>query len=303
MSVGMRDFKYRALAQAPIPDWGWDLKDFKSECLREVSETFLWNLLRTSTFALMPAWIALEATRDQFWRENVASPDDSDEVWDAKMNAAAENWRNMPNEEFRKFIDKVGIEFIEAHLGSSRATALGIDAIFTSIVVESWTAFETLAAELWVTTLDNNSSIATRVESAGVLRIGKKKNVRTTYDLTTNPGSYWFEIQRAVFQRLEEIRTLYVAAFGDEVKNLFDETEDGYIAVLSAVRNVIVHKRGRADLKFLTDIGGFSKFDGVKEHELLLLDGKDVQKMRDAAMQIGRKLIQLADAALSPKEP
>src|SRR5436305_12142489 len=66
---------YRALALGKIPDWGWDLKDFKSPCLYQVADTFNYHLVRTSTFALMPAWIALESIREQLWLDYLAVKD------------------------------------------------------------------------------------------------------------------------------------------------------------------------------------------------------------------------------------
>jgi hypothetical protein len=91
---------------------------------------------------------------------------------------------------------------------------------------------------------------------------------------------------------------LYVAAFGGAAKDAFRQIEGGYIRVLNAFRNVLAHKRGCADLKFLEEIQSFSEFNHIKEHELILLDGQAVKKMRDSAMKLGQKLIQIADTAL-----
>ena len=131
-----------------------------------------------------------------------------------------------------------------------------------------------------------------------MLRTGKKNTTRTTFKWQTHPGSYWLEIKRASFRRLDDIRTFHIAAFGDEIKKLFVEIEEGYIEVLSSVRNLIVHKRGYVDVEFLGKIQRFPAFNDVTERTLLLLDGEQVKKMRDAAMNLGRKLIQVADAAL-----
>jgi hypothetical protein len=188
-----------------LPDWGWHLKDFKSECLKSVSETFMWNLLRTSNFALLPAWIALEATREQFWRDHAQSADDSAEEEARKMDEFVRSWRSMPKEKLQQLIDRVGIEFIESHLTWSNGTALGIDTVFSSIIIDSWTSFETLAAVLWATTLDNDKTghIQSAVDQSGALRSPKKKQTRPTFSLKTHPGAFWLETRRAVFQRLE----------------------------------------------------------------------------------------------------
>jgi hypothetical protein len=101
-----------------------------------------------------------------------------------------------------------------------------------------------------------------------------------------------------MFQKLERILELYKAALGPKADALFDNVEGGNIAVLYAFRNVFVHKRGKADRKFLDDIAAYPEFSSIKENDIVSVNGKEVRQMRDSAMTSGRELILLADAEL-----
>src|SRR4051794_10864745 len=90
-----RALNYRALARSAFPDTrGWDVKDIRSKCLKPIVEAFMKNVVRTSTFCLMPARLTLSIQRSQLWRDFIAqkrgiliNPDSSDYV------------RNLPHED------------------------------------------------------------------------------------------------------------------------------------------------------------------------------------------------------------
>ena len=276
--------QYKALALGKIPDWGWHLKDFKSKCLRGVAETFNWHLMRTSAFARLPAWVALEAVREQLWidhatiknggsitsdlAEYVKAPlPKSVEVEFARL---AKAYRSTDEEMAKALLEGIGMKFIENSIPASIHIRVGVEVIFESVVRESWTAFEDLSRELWRVVLDNDDgSVAGRVG-----RISKP------------------------FQSMGDIKKSYELAFGPTVIELFNQVETGYIHVLHAFRNVLVHRRGKADDKFRKQISNYPEFSAIKENDQIALNGEAVRKMRDSAMMLGRRLIELADAEL-----
>ena len=307
-TVHPRVWNYKSLALGYIPDWGWKLKDFQSKCLMEVAESFNWNLVRTSTFALMPAWIALEVVREQLWIDYASVKDGCSLNPDLAAYASeplsqniqaeyarlVEGYKALPDEPAKRLLEDIGIFFIEARIPTSRGIAVGVEVIFESIVRESATAFEDLVRELWAVVLDNDDgSMASRV--MGSLR-KPSKDVVPTFNPKTHPGSYQVETRQVVFQKLEKIKELYAVAFGTTASTLFDSVNAGYINVLYAFRHVLVHKRGKADSKFREQLANYPEFAHIKGE--IVLDGEIVRKMRDAAMMLGRKLIELADAEL-----
>jgi hypothetical protein len=305
---------YKALALGKIPNWGWHLKDFKSECLSEVADTFTWNLMRTSTFALLPAWIAYEAVREQLWIDH-ATVKNGDSITsdlaeyaktplsenvEAEFARLAKAYRSTDEEMVKALLEAIGMEFVGNSIPTSRGTAVGVEIVFESVVRESWTAFEDLVRELWAVVLDNDDgSISNRV--IGTIR-KPSKNVTPTFNIRTHPGSFQVETRQVVFQTFRDIKKFYGAAFGPTAINLFDTVEAGYIHVLYAFRNVLVHKRGKSDATFREQIANYPEFNRIKEGEQIALDGEAARKMRDAAMILGRKLVELADTELQRQQ-
>lgn len=152
-----------------------------------------------------------------------------------------------------------------------------------------------MARELWVTLLDNdNGSIAGR--AAKVLQKPRKKIV-PTFDVKTHPGSFQIETRQITFQKLSDIQANYEAIFGPVATHLFN-VEASYIHILYAFRNVLVHKRGKADKTFRDQVSSYPEFDTIKDGDQIAPDGETVRKIRDAAMVLGRKLVETADAEL-----
>lgn len=310
----MHDLKYREAATAKIPHWGWQMTNFvQSESLKPLVEAFEWSMVRTSNSLHLPAWIAFEATREQLWVDHsrikcgaqlnpnlqeYAETEESPEM-SAEYKRLVVEFRKLPQDTVSKLFKDIGIHFIEHRLANegSKAISEGLKALYESVILDSWSAFETLMRDLWVVTLDQSPTIATKVHISGVLA-KPKANLTATADLTRF-GSLVLELRQASFQRLESITTNYEAAFGKEAVDAFDTVEDGFIRVLNAFRNVLMHNRGKLDLGFRQQVGKFTQFYlNMADGQDLPLDGEQVTKMRTAAMELGKELIQLADRAL-----
>jgi hypothetical protein len=301
---------YKALALGKIPNWGWHLKNIKSKCLSDVVETFNWNLVRTSTFALLPAWIALEAIREQLWIDHLTVKDGGTITPDlakyaiaplpdsvkAEFANLAKAYRSTDETTTQALLEILGMGFVESITATSNGVAVSIEVVFESVVRESWTAFEDLVRELWAVLLDNDDgTVAARV--IGILRKPHKGTV-STFNVKTHPGSFQVEMRQVVFQKMEAIKDSYAVALGPVAKALFDDVEAGYIHVLHAFRNVLAHKRGRTDVTFRDQIKGHPELGFIKLGQPVILDGEITRKMRDAAMVLGRKLVELADNEL-----
>jgi hypothetical protein len=120
------------------------------------------------------------------------------------------------------------------------------------------------------------------------------------YDSSRQLGSFLREVGKVSFQKLDYIRRFYCAAFGKEINQLFEKTEDGYIFALSGFRNALIHNAGRADKRFLKAVARFEEFRSIKPKDVLVLDGEVVRKLYNAAIALGWKLIQFVDNVLTP---
>jgi len=307
--------KYKALALGKIPNWGWHLKNIKSKCLSDVVETFNWNLVRTSTFALLPAWIALEAIREQLWIDHLTvktgdtiTPDlvqyaitPLPDNIKTEFDNLAKAYRSTDEVTTRALLEILGMGFVESSVETRNGVAIGVEVVFESVVRESWTAFEDLVRELWIVLLDNDDgTVGGRV--IGVIDKPRRKII-PTFNVKTHPGSFQVETRQVVFQKMTDIKRFYAAALGPVTEKLFDDVEAGYIHVLYAFRNVLAHKRGRADATFRDQIAPYPEFSKIKIRQPVVLDGENTRRMRDAAMVLGRKLVELADKELQRQKP
>lgn len=288
------------------------MKNFKSESLQPCFDTFRWNMIRTSNFLFLPAWIAFEAAREQLWIDyarvkhgGTINPDlaaytstEESEAMAAEFEKLARAFRNTPAEDMQKLLDDIGIGFVEHHIAFERKTiSEGLKSMYCSVIIDSWAAFEQLVRELWITVLDQKPDIAQKVYLSKTLRDPNKK-VEPKFNIISNYGSAVVELGQASFQTLRDIHTFYDAAFGDEPSDLIDKIEDGYVAVLNAYRNAIIHNRARADAMFRQQAHKFQEFNQLPDGTDLPLEGKSVTRMRTTAMELGREFIQMADRAI-----
>jgi hypothetical protein len=320
----MRDFKYRELLLGK-PEWEAVLSKIngvRSECLKECATAFAINLTRMATFAFMPTQLAFMVRRDQIFYDNAIFKitgkgdiklldflkDPPAGVRDEAVRQMGEFIASMTDEEIRLLTVKLGIKYVEALLNSHQMTPMqdSVDAIFASTVLGSWTAFETFASDLWAVGVDKGPKeiagalFTTKLpKSEEALTADKLRNLDN--DVRISPGSFLKETGQVSFQKLELIRRYYVLAFGDEFKTLFDDTADGYICALSAIRNVLTHRAGIADKKFVEQTAGrFTEFKEIKPGQPILLDGELVQKLKLSAAKVGAELIVRIDNLLSP---
>jgi hypothetical protein len=315
----MHDFKYRAIAWTLLRDRRWNLKDFRSECLRPVALAFLENLSRTSSFALMPAHLSVLARRGQLWTDYIDQKlgrsinPDLKEYSRAVSKEEAELARPLVEKhvspsasELRELIDNLGIKYIEHSLELDKDMRESMMAVLSTIVLESWTAFESLVSDLWVVGVDKGpKDVRVRVANSTRLlkpddNIGAKELLDVEFDPSSNYGSSLRELGRVSFQKLDYIKRFYSIAFDHDFGKMFSEVENGYITALAAFRNALIHNAGKADKKFVKNVQSFEEFRTIKAKDALLLDGEIVRKLHNSAIVLGWELIKFVDNVITP---
>jgi hypothetical protein len=223
----------------------------------------------------------------------------------AEANRQMVEYQSMPDKERVGLAFSMGINYVESLIALHPNMGDSADAIFASIILGSWTAFECLASDLWAIGVDKGPKtvaaclfLSNRLER-GEDNLTLEKLASLDSDIRVSPGSFLKEVGRVSFQRLDQIVKFYSIAFGDEYKKVFDDTAVGYIFALSSIRNVLTHRSGIADRKFVDKISGrFPEFDQAKVNYPLLLDGQIVSKLRMAAAEVGAELITRIDSLL-----
>lgn len=321
----MHDFKYRNLLfeKSFLEGFVLDLSLPKSKALEPVTDAFFVNFKRIAAHTISPARIAWKVRRDQLLIDHAMFkatgklestleqfPSEGDPEWEKYDKEFTEGAREFLAEttpdQNNKLIFKYGVQYIEFLLEESKHMQDSMEALLSFIILGSWTAFESLAADLWVVAVDTGpKEIRLRLASSNKLlksdeNIDVKKLLTLEYDPSRNFGSSLRELGRVSFQKLEYIKRFYSIAFDRDFNKLFTDIEGGYIFALSAFRNALTHNAGKADANFVKQVAAFEEFRKIKPGDPLLLDGEIVRKLQNASLTLGTDLVQFVDDILSP---
>lgn len=314
-----RDWKYFDLIHGRQVHRDQLLK-VRSKHLQTVANAFFNNIARTDSFSLFPAVVAAEALRDQLWRDyaifkltgKVSLRKRSyGEKTEAAINrqiiklgkAAGRRFIKGNHAELHRRITS-GVNQINEMLRHETGANQSMQNIMFAVVLESWTAFETLAADLWFTALDHGASEWRKRSGIKYDKPSESSEITdpsTIADPQREYGSFLRDTGKVPFQKLPNIITAYRTAFGKTVQEkLFGK--DPYIFALSAVRNVITHKAGVADRKYVSAVKNVPELRTVVINTPIRLNGVIVRKLRNAAITVGNELVLFVDEQLSNQQ-
>jgi hypothetical protein len=315
----MRDLKYGEVAF----DRGYkQLKEIvKCEALQQPANAFVANLYRVETLIQMPFTLTflspifpkcILAAVANVTGMAPAEAIDADE--ETKRAVRAEYFRLLKVE--GDALDSLVIESAEAAFQVSKEniawiarshsrTFDGLEALLNAVILGTWTAFETLAGDLWEAALNAAPRTLSKLK-------GRKSGAesRTTKE---EPGKsisldelhrHGLDVRQTMgtllrskfaFTKLGEIRLAYEKAFSEHHNDVEAAINSQSLRTLSLVRNVIVHKAATADKEFLDGIQTIPLFAGLKQGERLALDGETVRKIVEPAIQASMDLVGAVD--------
>jgi hypothetical protein len=322
----MHDFKYREVlfGKSFLEGLVLDLSKASSAALQPVIDAFLTNLNRISAHAVMPTQIAWKVRRDQMLADYATykAKGKLEANLDQFPNADSADWKRY-QEEFEKastaffsnitpeqnnmLLFKYGVQYVEILLEESKTMQDSMEALLSFIVLGSWTAFESLASDLWLAGVDNGPDeivgtliLASKSFKSPDDNITPKKAHEVGVNARTNFGTFLKGTGKVSFQRLKDIQFWFGIAFGEQASKLFDETAEGYIFALSAFRNALTHSAGKADTRFVKQVAQFAEFRSIQINDPILLDGALVKKLQKASLELGTRLVQFVDNVLTP---
>jgi hypothetical protein len=296
--------------------------NLRSACLRPISQTFFENVARIDSFSVFPAVVAAESLQKQLLRDCATFKVTGALSWKREKpfskkteTAIRREMQKLSKSEYRRVMSgktpihdkvKVGADHINGMLSHELGTNQAIEAILFSVVLAVWTAFETLAADLWYVALDYGpGEWRTRVlsKSSNFKKRDNLDNEGVDLSKAADPqkqyGSALRDTDRISFQKLRYIKFWYKTVLGQGVDKIFKEAP--LIQALFAVRNVINHKAGIADNTYLKAVASFPELNTIKLGQLIQLDGEVAREMENAALLIGGNLVLLIDEILTPK--
>jgi hypothetical protein len=311
----------------------------KTAVLEDVVKAFEFNVKRTLGMIIAPAvvgYIASDMQRSldkaEFkatgeisgppppFTEDILAHFSQDQLEASKQRAALSKRDQLAqmNKAFNR-----SLVFLEVSAADPRGRT-GFDAILASLIVGSWTAFETMAADLWEAALNEHPEKLAELsgETQGFKRgekqerpqpkqVQEKGGGKTVYLEALRENNYDVEKKmgtilrhRFAFGSLFGARMAYGAAFGETAMDVKRCVMDDSLDALSAVRNVLVHKSGVID----KDYQGRKAYlkDKIPSGEIgqrLSLDGVVAVGFIKPALEAASSLIRAVDDWLIAHAP
>jgi hypothetical protein len=286
-----RDFKLIALDSLHLTVNSSDA----SETLRPVSYAFERNVRRLKSMIDFPIALSFD---QKSYAKKLMDLLYSEEIDTSAIRSAVEEKQQA-------------IKPIYDHFNRIAASehAEGVDAWLASQIIAAWTAFETLATDLWITALNIHPHGLSELKGkqgrrkfiSGEERYGKDeaKTVplnllqKYRYDLSRNMGTILKE--RFNLSSLAGIRTAYSASFFKDFQNICAVITDKHLDAISAVRNVIVHRGGQIDNEYYRRSRSLNSCPKGDIGTPLLLDAEIVSKLVAPTISLGCRLISTVD--------
>lgn len=170
----------------------------------------------------------------------------------------------------------------------------GIESILFSMVTSSYAAFETLAADLWIDTLNKHPTplAVDWCDKNNTKKIALTDLASQGFNVSGGMGNLLVEIG-ASFAKLAEIKSQYCDAFGHTAKGCFEPGDMLYLA--AKVRNLIAHRGGIVDARFKKEVASFPAYADQRLGGHLSLTGSMVRELVDACVGSAVKLTLYVD--------
>lgn len=243
----------------------------------------------------------------------------------AEFNAQlAKATKNDPDKPFEMW--EVASHNLNALVDMFAPFVSAIEAVLASVSTGCWTAFETLAADLWTMALNlrpdpfavgaiNNQKKRNDEEQSPEQAADNKKNpklrfieamIGSDYAAAREIGNHLRHSGKFDFSGLWELQQAYGCAFGHaEVEKLFGETSFEGVQVLHGVRNVLVHHGGVIDhayrIRQVKHKAQYERFGlaGLELDSLVPLNGEVVCRFANDVIASARAVLAFVDARLS----
>jgi hypothetical protein len=176
----------------------------------------------------------------------------------------------------------------------------GVEAWLSAQIVTSWTAFETLAGDLWEAALNSHPHGLSELKgekAQGEKTVQISLLRKYSFDVSKRMGTLLKEKRN--FDGLEGFREYYKLAFYTDDATITEILSNDLLDTLSTVRNLLVHRGGVVDERYLRRTKSLPLAPKAKIGERIKLDGDIVERLSLAMQLLGASLLQAVDQWLS----
>jgi hypothetical protein len=291
-----------------------ELPELKTEALRPVGAAYDRNIRRVYALVLFaPAaiWIAITVQRhtDQIEhqfpkkdnRTRVALIDQAMKTEIAQHTAIFARGGKEANE----LLDqqhKVSFQMLSSQ---SPEFNDGPEAWMASQIIATWTAFESMAEDLWEAALNIKpktlATLAGRNQSIKAKPGDEPKRIkldwlyRYDFNLSQHMGTIFLEDNRYQFDRLDGIRQAYTDAFSVDSESIIEIINGKSLDASSLIRNNLVHNGGIIDSEYLRRSSVLPIEARGSLGAPILIDGELVANINGPVIKAGHDLVVAVD--------
>ncbi|TBB12443.1 hypothetical protein ELH50_15740 [Rhizobium ruizarguesonis] len=176
---------------------------------------------------------------------------------------------------------------------------IGLQALMSAILLETWSAFEGLLIDTWKTALN----LAPNSLSAGVL--GNEKSIpvaalqRYGFNVADKLGDVLSDIPGKVdLASLSGIKKAYKAAFAEADPEAIFNAYDPALSHFEAIRHLFAHRAGKVDERFLRRVRKDADLSAYQVGDELKINGLLVSQLTDAAVRCAVEVHSFVDSWL-----
>gem|GEM_PF-6390455 len=170
----------------------------------------------------------------------------------------------------------------------------GLSALFASSLVSTWTAFETLAGDLWEATVNARPGLAGHVATSIKTEMLQKHGFNVPHQM----GTILREMKAVSFTVLDEIRNAYKSTFTKHAQKIDASLANKSLDALSQARNLIVHKAGKCDAEYISRAKGLPQLPHLALGEQLMTNGILARQLIEPVITCCQELIDSVGAWL-----
>ena len=309
--------------------------DAKTEAIRGIVDSFSTNLSRALAVISLPAHTFAAAMVDERCRcigelritGSVEIPHnlsiEQQRAAGPECTMARKKWDTHPNFE-RKSLELLQfagseIDRLTSAIAKYDAFQQAIEATLSSGHIMLWTAFETLATDLWIgavnarpTSLGERALLAPKAvrnqaeplhpERRPAVENEERRSIRLEvlrkygFNISASIGQIVYRSRKFNFNQLQGIRTAYAAVFGNDAGAIIKNYPQ--LSALEAARNVLVHRGGIVDKAFLERVRKDKSLGCLAEGARLPVTCEMFAQFLSTTMPCARDLLSFVDNRL-----
>ena len=288
----------------------------KNESVWRVGEAFIANMQRAYSHILLPMKLMSFCTI-QGLAAGITADEQDPEARNNRISVEIDKIKQQIDEDPRKYHEfrlDMFRRLLENWLYYNEEITNDLEIAMISFIVDTWSAFEIVAADLWEVALNESAQLAVvainsdpregekSFQKSEVLRFIENA-IKDGEDIL--PGTLLKRTQKFDFQSYDGVRYAYRSAFTVKATDeLLDAQDFRDLDVLDSLRNCFVHRGGITDKRFRSRAAKnrvtFKDFDldEIEEGQKLAIDGDVVKRLLDSTICAAVKLVHFVDGAL-----